>query len=50
MSTPINWGKVFAWVLIVLMLACALGYALAKDYRKALYWFFAACVSVTVTV
>jgi hypothetical protein len=50
MMTQLNWGKVMAWVLIAMMLLAAVGYAVARDYRKALYWFFAACVSVTVTV
>lgn len=46
----INWGKTSAWTLVVFMLICSIGYAASKDYRRALYWFFAACVTVTVTV
>jgi len=48
MSVPVNWGRVFAWGQVALCLAASIGYAFSRQHAKALYWFFAACISVTV--
>ena len=43
-----NWGQVIAWAGALLSLGASVGYFVAKDYRKALYFFFAFCITVTV--
>jgi len=43
-----NWGTRLAWAGIILSLGAAIGYAIVKDYRRALYYFFAACITATV--
>lgn len=44
-----NYGKLLGWTIATLSFGAALGYALAKDYRRALYWFFAGCITVVLT-
>ena len=44
----LNWGEVAAWAGIVLSLASALGYAAVHDVRRALYYLFAAAITLTV--
>jgi hypothetical protein len=44
----INWGQVIAWAGALLSLGAAIGYAVAKDWRHALYFFFAFCITVCV--
>lgn len=41
--------KVFVAVLIVLMVCASITYAIAGDYRRALYWAFAVGLNVVVT-
>ena len=43
-----NWGARISWASVVLCLASSVGYWVAKDYRRALYYFFAACITVVV--
>jgi hypothetical protein len=44
----VNWGLVASWGGVVFSLASAIGYACVKDYRRALYFFFAFCITVVV--
>lgn len=44
----LNWGQIFAWTGALLSLGSAVGYALAHDYRKALYFLFAFAITVCV--
>lgn len=43
-----NWGQLAGWAGCGLSLLTAVGYALGKDWRRALYFFFAFCISLTV--
>lgn len=43
-----NWGQVIAWAGALLSLGSAVGYFVAKDYRKSMYFLFALCITVTV--
>jgi hypothetical protein len=43
-----NYGTILAWVAVALDLAIALGYLWVHDYRRCLYWGFAAGIAVTV--
>ena len=45
-----NWGKVFAWAIILLSVAAAVGYACAGDWRRAGYWACGAGLTFSVTV
>lgn len=42
-------GKAIAYTMILLQVAAAIGYAAGGDYKRAAYWFFAACITVVVT-
>lgn len=44
-----NYGKLLAYTSVALCLGASIGYALQKDWRRSLYYFFAACITVTVT-
>ena len=44
-----NWGRAIAFVQIALGLASAVGYWLAGDRRRAIYFFFGACITGSVT-
>lgn len=44
-----NWGKLFAWTICVLELAAAIGFACNKNWRLALYWFFAMALTIVLT-
>jgi hypothetical protein len=44
----VNWGQIIAWTGVVLNIGAALGYAFAKDTRHALYFAFAAAITITV--
>jgi len=44
-----NYGKALAVTNIVLCIGAAIGYACVKDWRRAAYWFFAACITASVT-
>jgi len=44
-----NWGARIAWFSVVLCFGSCIGYAIAGDHRRALYYFFAACITATVT-
>jgi hypothetical protein len=44
----VNWGQINAWAGIALSTGAAIGYAFARDWRNALYFFFAACITTTV--
>ena len=43
-----NWGAIFAWAGIALSLGASIGYAFAHDWRRSLYYLFAALVTITV--
>ena len=43
-----NWGARITWVSIALSLGASIGYLIVGDYRRALYFFFSACITVTV--
>jgi hypothetical protein len=44
-----NYGKVLAYTQVVLSIFASVGYALARDDRRALYWLFAAGIALCVT-
>lgn len=44
-----NWGKILGWAITALSLAASVGYLAVHDYRRALYYFFAACITATIT-
>jgi hypothetical protein len=44
-----NYGKMFAWLLVTLDIVAAGGYAIQHDWREMLYWFFFACIQASVT-
>jgi hypothetical protein len=44
----INWGDAGAWAGAFLSLGSAIGYAAAHDWRRALYFFFACAITVTI--
>jgi len=44
----INWGVIGGWAGIGLSAASAIGYAFSGDVRRALYFFFACCITVCV--
>lgn len=44
-----NAGKILAITMIVLSISAAIGYALARDYRHAIYWAAAAVLTSCVT-
>jgi hypothetical protein len=52
MGTPTRLGNDLLLPLanIGLALGASLVYAAARDYRHAAYWFFVACIAVSVTV
>jgi hypothetical protein len=43
-----NYGTAISWVSVVLCVGSSVGYFCAGDVRRALYFFFAACITVTV--
>jgi hypothetical protein len=44
-----NLGKLFSYTIITLDIGAAIGYLIAKDYRRAIYWAAAAVLTSTVT-
>lgn len=42
-----NWGKVLAWSGVIQSAGAAIGFAYAKDPRRALYFLFAAAITAT---
>ena len=49
MTLPhLNWGQIIAWAGALLSLGAAIGYAFAKDWRHALYFLFAGCITIVV--
>lgn len=48
MLSGVNWGNVIGWMGVVQCVGAAIGYAFAKDIRHALYYVFAAAITVTV--
>jgi len=44
----INWGEIMAWAGALLCFGSAIGYAVAHDYRRALYYTFAFAITVVV--
>lgn len=44
----INWGVVIGWSGVIQSAGAAIGYAFARDYRHALYFLFAACITLVV--
>jgi hypothetical protein len=45
----INWGELAAWGGIVFGLVTSVGYLIAHDYRRALYFFLGAAIGATIT-
>ena len=43
-------GKILALTMAGVQVIIALAYICAKDYRHAAYWFFGACLIVSVTI
>ena len=49
MTLPhLNWGEIGAWAGAGLCVVSAVGYAVAHDYRRALYYAFACAITVVV--
>lgn len=44
-----NIGVILATGNIILNVGAAVGYTYAKDWKKALYWLAAACITTVVT-
>lgn len=44
-----NYGKALAIVSMIVSVGACIGYLLAKDYRRALYWASAATLTASVT-
>jgi hypothetical protein len=44
----LNWGQIVAVLGILLSVGVAIGYAVAKDWRHALYFAFAAAITICV--
>lgn len=44
-----KWTKLLPTVLIIIDVFAAIPYAMHGDWRKALYWLFAAGLTITVT-
>lgn len=44
-----NWGRILAWSTVALSVGASVGYLVIKDYRRALYYFFAACITATIS-
>lgn len=44
-----NMGEVFAGIQVVLAAVAAVGYALARDWKHALYWALAGGITAVVT-
>ena len=44
----IAWGKTITWAGIALGIGASIGYLLAGDHRRALYFFLGACITATV--
>jgi hypothetical protein len=44
-----NYGKLLAITSIAISVLACIGYLLAKDYRRAIYWASAACLTSSVT-
>lgn len=45
-----NIGRVMAWAMIGGAVVAAVGYGIAGDWRRAVYWASAAVLQVTVTI
>jgi len=45
-----NWAGYVAVASLVLSLAQSMAYVVQQDYRRALYFFFAFCITATVVV
>ncbi len=43
-----NYGKLLAWVSVVLCYGACIGYWAAGDYKRSLYYFFAGCITIVV--
>ena len=43
-----NYGTLISWISVGLCAASSIGYYCAGDVRRALYFFFAGCITVTV--
>ena len=43
-----NWGQIGGWAGALFALGTSVGYAYARDYRRALYFFFAFCITCCV--
>lgn len=46
---PLNWGKALAIAMIILSVGASIGYFIAGDWKRGLYWLFAAGITSTVT-
>lgn len=43
-----NLGQISGWTMTFMCIVTAFGYALARDWRRALYFLFAAAINATV--
>lgn len=43
-----NWGLIIGWFGVVQCIACSVGFAFARDWRRALYYLFACAITLTV--
>ncbi len=43
-----NWGAILAWTSVVICVGACAGYVYVQDWRRALYYFFAACITAVV--
>jgi hypothetical protein len=43
-----NWGTIIGWAGAAQCIAAAIGYALAKDVRRSLYYVFACAITVVI--
>lgn len=44
-----NYGKILAIVSIIVSVFACIGYLIARDYRRAIYWASAATLTASVT-
>jgi hypothetical protein len=43
-----NFGQISGWTMTLMCIATAIGYAFARDWRRTLYFLFAAAINATV--
>ena len=43
-----NWGQIIGYISVVQCFGASIGYGIATDYRRMLYYYFAALITLTV--